>query len=79
MFVLENDIPIPASRKSIGVCKYPWEDMKIGQSFFVPLSELTSEDARPSPPDRLKKTGYRVQTRKLIENGVWGVRVWRIN
>jgi len=79
MFVLENNIPIPASRKSSGVCKYPWEDMKIGQSFFVPLSELTSEDARPSPPDSLKKTGYRVQTRKLIENGVCGIRVWRIN
>ncbi len=79
MYVLENDIPIPASRKSIGVCKYPWEDMKIGQSFFVPLNELSSEDARPSPPDRLKKIGFRVQTRKLIENGVWVVRVWRIN
>ena len=31
MFEVESDIPMPAS-----FSKYPWEDMKVGDSFFMP-------------------------------------------
>lgn len=53
-------------------CIYPWRQMEVGQSFFVPnVSKLpTYYWAR--------KTGYRYLSRLLVEREQTGVRVWRI-
>jgi hypothetical protein len=79
MFTIEKNVPIPASTRAVGASKYPWEQMTVGDSFAIPVSNLPSSDYRPTPTEKLKKRGYRVQTRKLIENGQSVVRVWRIN
>ena len=79
MFTIEKNIPIPQSLRAPGVTKYPWEQMVINDSFAIPVSNLPSADYRPTPPDRLKKRGYRVQTRRVTEMGMDMIRVWRIN
>jgi hypothetical protein len=78
-YTIEKNIPIPSSARAVGASKYPWEQLMILDSFAVPLHELNSGKSRPTPPESLMRKGYRVQTRKLLENGVWVVRVWRIN
>ena len=79
MYTIERNIPIPPSIRTIGASKYPWDQLMVGESFAIPVEDLPSSDYRPTPPERLKSKGYRVQTRKLKENGRWVVRVWRIN
>lgn len=64
-FKIDKNIPVPAAnsgRKRV----YPWTDMEVGDSFFVP--DKTREQVNAVSPHG-KYT-------KRNENG--GVRVWRI-
>lgn len=59
--------------------KYPWRDMEIGDSFFVPDADLPKSKAdglRPSMA--LIKTGFKITRRTVTENGVRGIRIWRV-
>ena len=49
---------------------YPYAELRIGDSFFVPTTSVSVGYWK-------KKTGYGYTTRKTIENGQAGVRVWR--
>ena len=71
MLAIDDNIPIPEKRTH----KYPFGNMKVGQSFFAPnigrdypLSSLGNKRFHP------KK--FRQST--VTENGVTGLRVWRI-
>ena len=64
---IDQNVPIPARENR----KYPFKQMEIGESFFVPgkiSSDLSTAIYRP------KKFTFRT----TIESGVKGVRVWRI-
>ena len=72
IWTIDTNIPIPKPRSG-HKAYYPWKELEIGESFFV--------------PGKRKATGaYRIkdcETRKFIserrvEDGVEGVRVWRI-
>ena len=86
-YSIQFDVSLPASRALNTTSTYPWDSMPppstdvTGQtkyaSFFVPMSNLPSAEFRPSPPERLKRTGFKAETRKLVENGVTGIRVFR--
>lgn len=56
-----------------GRTKYPFRDMELGDSFFAPGASVISLHgcARRHRP-------MRFTCRSLVENGVAGVRVWRI-
>jgi len=75
MFQIEKNIPIPTGSLKGGVGKYPWYVMEVGDSFFVPRTQLTVETYRPSPPPQVN---IKIKTRKCCEDGIWGVRIWRI-
>ena len=68
---IDRNMPIPAQARRSSL-KYPFADLDIGESFFVPgrtgaqLSGFISWN-RPK----------KFATRTVIENGVKGVRVWR--
>lgn len=63
-FKIDKAIPIP--KKQMGrVAKYPWKEMEIGDSFFVP----------DKTRDQVNATSPFGKYRKRQENG--GVRVWR--
>jgi hypothetical protein len=56
-----------------GRAKYPFRDMEVGDSFFAPGASVIGLHgcARRHRPKRFT-------CRSLVENGVGGVRVWRI-
>jgi len=75
MFEIDFNVPIP-SPKAV-VTKYPFAIMKIGDSFFVPnktASEVSPHFARA----RRRLPGTKFACRTVVENGVKGVRVWRV-
>ena len=66
---ITKGLPTPRGRKS----KYPFRDMEIGDSFFAPGSSVIGIHgcARRHRP-------MRFTCRSVVENGVPGIRVWRI-
>lgn len=69
---IEKSIPIPTPRYGFGVRKhnYPFADLQVGDSFFVPgvknLLGYAPKDAKGC-----------LTTRTVTENGVKGQRIWR--
>ena len=74
-FQISNDVPIPANRAH-GNAKYPWRDMQVGSSFFIP--GRTAGALAGAKSTAKKNTGFRFTTRTVTENGVNGCRVWRV-
>lgn len=72
-----NTVPVPASRSRKGTCKYPFATMNVGDSFFVALSTHTFDAYIRSWKARSQST-FKFTVRTVTENGVKGVRVWRI-
>jgi len=72
MFEIEKDIPIPKNRRR----KYPFDKMKVGDSFYVKderdPSNIVSSLCGCVRIKRYADKKFRTQ----IENG--GVRIWRI-
>lgn len=83
-FKLEDGIPAPLNGRGRGV-KYPFSEMTVGQSFFVPASR---ENARTVQANvQISGRGYANRhgggvmaftTSVREENGVVGVRVRRV-
>jgi hypothetical protein len=67
---IEKEVPLP-SRSKNGNCKYPWDALAVGDSFFAPVHIAAMAGLRLAADKRLKiKT-----TSRTVEGGV---RVWRI-
>jgi hypothetical protein len=66
-FKLERDKPIPTDR-----VKYPWRDMKVGDSFFVPGMAVSAIAGSVSGASSRGAGKFRCRA----ENG--GVRIWKI-
>lgn len=64
---IEKNIPIPD--RQIGLCKYPFNKMDIGDSFVLPTK------LRSSTSHRGRILGFKFLTRKIDDENV---RVWRI-
>lgn len=63
-------IPIPSARWTRS--KYPWRDMRPGDSFFVP-----GERRLVVTQARKKSIGFTPISRKVVEGNVAGFRYWR--
>ena len=63
---IETGFPVPIRTRA----KYPWAEMKVGDSFFVPVKV----------PSDINITGARLNTGfKFVRRTVdGGVRVWRV-
>jgi len=73
---VESDVPLPPGRSPN--MSYPWKEMTVGDSFFVPCAD--KERARLSQIS-LVASGRRfgkVVTRTVTEDGVLGIRCWKI-
>lgn len=78
MFAIEKNIPAP----SIDLRrKYPFREMEVGDSFFVPFDHREPNHLRSSiytsARDQLGGTGQ-VSIRADKSDGVLGFRIWRI-
>ena len=80
-FPVASSIPIPPKPKrgNPGFGKpatYPWADMKVGSSFFVPLARGKGFTAHTARMKQNPNNGT-YEMRRVVENGTDGVRVWR--
>jgi len=64
---IDSNVKLPSSSYGIGIGKYPWHEMNSGDSFFI-------AEAKTRPATPLFKT----QSRVCVENGVKGIRVWKV-
>ena len=69
MFKIDKGIPVPPKRGRVP--KYPWREMEVGNSFFVPGMKIGAAGSRAASAK--KATGWTFRCRS--EDG--GVRFWR--
>lgn len=82
VYAIEKGVSVPPRMPTKRGSKYPFKDMDVGDSFFVPNPEGSEDIA-----NRLRNAahrfgtryGYKFSIRNLIEgeDQVQGVRVWR--
>lgn len=74
-YKIDHDVPPPPDRR-----KYPWESMKVGDSFFVDCKP----HERESRADRAFSSGLKwarrngVDAKFSVRSERTGIRVWRI-
>lgn len=66
---INKGLPTPRGRKT----KYPFREMEVGDSFFAPGSSVIGIHGCARRHRPMKFT-----CRSMVENGVAGIRVWRI-
>lgn len=67
-FVVEKGIPVPPDPRG-RTSVYPWQSMEVGDSFFKPDTKVIIPPKHPT----------RKWTQRTVEeNGVRGIRIWRI-
>lgn len=80
-FKIDTDIPMPV-RPAQNTASYPFKDLEIGQSFFVALKagemplNAAAIRARTYWQHRL---GTKYASRTVTEDGVKGLRFWRLS
>lgn len=85
---IDKDIPMIVKEKTIEPCKrtgkrgrpplFPFEDMEIGDSIFIPGPIGKIRSATSSSQSYAAKNGVKFSTHRTMLNGVKGVRIWRI-
>jgi hypothetical protein len=53
-----------------------WTKFKVGYSFFIPC--LNPKKSRKNIIETVHRLRYKVVTKVVIEDGVRGIRVWRL-
>ena len=71
---IESDIPVPASYTNGRPASYPFRQMLVGQSIFIPASDVEPHQAAKRAYAASRRTGYKFTCRKMPD----GVRVWRV-
>lgn len=76
-YKIEKDVPIPAFRK---ISRYPLRDLKVGDSFVVPISEVKMIRSAINRVHRTTKKTLHFITRTVNGRGRAGkqIRVWRV-
>jgi hypothetical protein len=74
-FLIEDGIPIPPKG---GTTQYPWPEIGMGQSVFVPGDQRVVRLTRTALSAWAISNGRKFTCRVCTENGVAGIRVWRI-
>lgn len=69
---IDKNVPLPRSWR---VQKYPWHQMKEGESFFTTLDTQTLRSALSYA---VRRKGGSFTTRRVVENETPGIRVWCI-
>lgn len=76
MYEIEKNIPLMGARKS--VLKYPFQDMEIGDSFFIPKGATKHVSASVQSCIKAYNKYYNKDIKVVTRREETGVRVWRI-
>ena len=60
-----------------GSTKYPWRSMEVGDSFFIPVKAGDDVDKLQRAIIASSRNVCKRATRRVVERGVRGLRVWR--
>lgn len=71
---IDKNVPIPT--KADRTTKYPWADMEIGDSFFVPKANKNTIASTSAAASVKYRHSYK--TVEVVQGRTKGVRVWRI-
>ena len=82
---IEDDIPVPpgSDRRSVER-KYPLSELKVGQSFFLPLEEgddikrMANRLGQARQTYQKKHEGVRLTQRMWEKDEQIGIRIWRV-
>lgn len=82
---IEDDIPVPpgSDRRSVER-KYPLAELKVGQSFFLPLEEgddlkrMANRLSQARQSYQKRNEGVRFTQRMWEKDDVVGIRIWRV-
>ena len=78
-YKIEDGVPMPQCVGGLGrKAKYPYRQLEVGQSFFWPNIRVQSASTSACNTARRIGNGVKFACRNVTENGVKGVRVWRI-
>ena len=82
---IDKDIPVPVgSDRRSGEQKYPLNALEIGNSFFIPLEKgddlkrMANRLSQARQTYQKRHEGVRFTQRMWEEDGVIGVRIWRV-
>lgn len=81
---IDKNIPPPVARafksKTGRLSRYPFRQMEIGDSAFFPGANKVNAQhpAYMAAKTIQKRDGLRFTLRSVVENGVEGVRIWRL-
>jgi hypothetical protein len=73
---IEDNVPMPESVRTGGKAKYPWAELKEGQSFFIAGAKVETFYTLCSTASKKHKCKF-IARKWDGEGGVKGVRVWR--
>ena len=74
-FPIEKDIPLPTTGRRV---KYPFKDMEVGDSFFVPPEgHFGGEPLRKRINQNAYQNGRKIGMKFITRVEKRGVRVWR--
>ena len=71
-YKIESGIPIPGGRRQAHNKKYPWNELDVGQSFFVPGVAANNFASQAS------RAGKTYGRRFVVRSMDGGIRVWRV-
>jgi hypothetical protein len=79
-FTIDHAVPLPSMAGKQGAKpKYPFASMKVGDSFFAPGDHATCQKTVVSSSWSYGRAhGKKFATSTVEENGISGVRIWRI-
>lgn len=82
---ISKDIPIPIikqqkarTKKLPKTYKYPFRELQIGDSFFVPFVVDAQKDMSATCCHHQRLLGHKYTTHKVTEEGELRLRIWRI-
>lgn len=75
---IEKNIPIPKKKGGNRTLKYPWDIMEVNESCFFPGVKQQTVSTASRGWVRRNNLDKKFTTREVTENGIEGVRVWRV-
>ena len=80
--MIDKNIPLPAARKGRNrSTEFPLREMEVGDSYFHAGPFKSTKDSKAYVMAALiarRQKEYKFTGRVLIENGISGVRIWRV-
>lgn len=74
---IETGVPVPVSSRASGA-KYPFGQLSVGQSFFVPGVKRPAFSSRAHNFAKKQSPQWKFKVSAAEKDGVAGMRVWRI-